>query len=385
MKKKLGIAFTLIALSLMGIIVFQGYWTVNAYRVNKKQFERNIDSAMIRALDDCKKDYFDSIRVVLIKRMSPLGSFFRIDTDTVRHYYNIYFGSSTSAMDRPYGIPEANLNYYKNKTRIKNDPVALITEMSFYVPSLMSNITWMLSFDDLSEDGGKTWGVGAIQMGENIAMPTMMAPRGAMVGAGKTLDKLKTKPVFNMAIGAKIPHLGLADTGKKRKLALLNALYANSKPPRPGNAPMQPVLQDKKPDTTRHFKLVKRGIYDMPPHFKQADSLRLFRHFKDQLSKIGIDAPFSLLFADKTEQALHPNAYYSETSIYEYKYHGWQIFNHTAPTFYAKATFNSPQYAIMKSMLFNLLFSTLLIALTGFCFVYVYRTILQQKKLGEHW
>jgi signal transduction histidine kinase len=388
MKKKLGIAFTLIALSLIGIIVFQGYWTVNAYRVNKKQFERDIDSSMIRAMDSCKKDYFDSIRVALIRRMSPLGSFFRIDTDQLSHRYNIYFGSSSTVIDEPLGVTESMVKYYENKTKIRNNPVALVTEMSFYIPNLMSDITWMLGFDDMSMDGGKTWGMGIKKDGAMVPVSYKLIPSAKSqdfrhlfkTSKPPGADSLKRRPVFTMI---RVPH-PKTDTGKHHKSALLQKFFDDIKARKVANKVLlQAPPRVARPDTARHFKLVKRGIYNMPPHFKQADSLKLTRYFKKQLHTLGIDAPYQLLFADKTEQALHPSVRYSETGIYEYKYHGWKMFNREAPTFYAKAVFYSPQYAIMKNMLFNLLSSLLLIALTGFCFVYVYRTIMEQKKLGE--
>ncbi|MDB5149870.1 MAG: sensor histidine kinase, partial [Mucilaginibacter sp.] len=80
MKKKLKIILVLITLSLTGIIVFQTYWSINAYEVNKKNFDANIDVAMQRALDSCKKDYFDSIRVVMVKRLSDTNVAIKIDT-----------------------------------------------------------------------------------------------------------------------------------------------------------------------------------------------------------------------------------------------------------------------------------------------------------------
>jgi len=80
MKAKLKIVFVLIAIALLGIIIFQTYWTVNAYQVNKEKFDNNVNTAMQKAMDDCKKDYFDSIRRVLVKRLSPPETTIKIDT-----------------------------------------------------------------------------------------------------------------------------------------------------------------------------------------------------------------------------------------------------------------------------------------------------------------
>src|SRR5476651_2140647 len=127
MKKKLGIAFTLIALSLIGIIVFQGYWTVNAYRVNKKQFDNDIDSAMTRAMDSCKRDYFDSIRVAIIKRISAPDYVIRLDTttapDSINTTYDIRISDkvqSIAAMaNNPYTVRKPILDFYKRKIKYK--------------------------------------------------------------------------------------------------------------------------------------------------------------------------------------------------------------------------------------------------------------------------
>jgi len=89
MKKKLNILFVLISLALAGIIVFQAYWSVNAYKVNKTKFNADIDVAMQRAMDDCKKDYFDSVRVVLVKRLSDTNTI-KITIDTLHEADTIH-------------------------------------------------------------------------------------------------------------------------------------------------------------------------------------------------------------------------------------------------------------------------------------------------------
>src|SRR5882757_9645810 len=80
MKQKLKIVFTLIAFSLLGIIIFQTYWTANAYLVNKERFDGNINIAMQKAMDDCKRDYLDSIRRVMVRRLSPPETVIKVDT-----------------------------------------------------------------------------------------------------------------------------------------------------------------------------------------------------------------------------------------------------------------------------------------------------------------
>ena len=90
MKKKLNILFILVSLSLLGIIVFQVYWSVSAYSVNKTKFDTDVDVAMQKAMDDCKKDYFDSIRVVMVKRLSDTASI-KIKVDGVKKIHEIIY------------------------------------------------------------------------------------------------------------------------------------------------------------------------------------------------------------------------------------------------------------------------------------------------------
>ena len=40
MKRKLKLVFALIAVALTCIIIFYGYWSVNAYKVNKEKFDK---------------------------------------------------------------------------------------------------------------------------------------------------------------------------------------------------------------------------------------------------------------------------------------------------------------------------------------------------------
>jgi signal transduction histidine kinase len=53
------------------------------------------------------------------------------------------------------------------------------------------------------------------------------------------------------------------------------------------------------------------------------------------------------------------------------------------PEFFIRAVIRNPQKAIFKEMLIILLMSVLLVALTVFCFWYIFKTIIQQKKLSE--
>lgn len=53
------------------------------------------------------------------------------------------------------------------------------------------------------------------------------------------------------------------------------------------------------------------------------------------------------------------------------------------PEFFVRAVFSNPQNAVIKGMLLTLMMSVLLIVFTVFCFWYIFKTIIQQKKLAE--
>ena len=155
MKKKLNILFVLITISLAGIIIFQVYWSLNAYKVNKSKFDTDVNTAMQNAMDDCKKDYFDSIRVVLIKRLSDTSAIkIKIDTlheaDTVHKQLTIHI-SNKDGVGVPFQTTTPVWAYYKQKINHTNATVPeVLTEMSFYVPSLMNDFNLTLGMHDIS-------------------------------------------------------------------------------------------------------------------------------------------------------------------------------------------------------------------------------------------
>jgi len=161
MKKKLNILFVLISLSLSGIIIFQIYWTVDAYNVNKEKFDNNIDMAMQKAMDDCKKDYFDSIRVVLVRRLSDTAIKIRIDTlhetDTIHKQLSIYVKSKYSGITGPFHITSNQLNYYGSLIKHKPTLPEILTEASFYIPALMNNWELLLGMDDIENHKGEMY------------------------------------------------------------------------------------------------------------------------------------------------------------------------------------------------------------------------------------
>src|ERR1700754_3262087 len=144
MKRKLKTVLILITLSLTGIIVFQTYWSINAYKANKKIFEGKIDAAMQQALDSCKRDYFDSIRVVLIKRLSDPTTIIKIDTQSVNTGlmrktafkelnpgFGIWISIHGSRQSNPFQTSAKIFNYYRAKINHEATVPEVITEMSF--------------------------------------------------------------------------------------------------------------------------------------------------------------------------------------------------------------------------------------------------------------
>ncbi len=306
MKKKLKTVFILIVLSLAGIIVFQSYWTFNSYKVNKERFDGNIDSAMRLAMEDCKKDYFDSIRVVIVKGLSSPKITIKIDTlpqsDSALKYLSIILSSKDVRPDDSIRLYNNWWEFYGKKINHKPTVPEVLTEMSFYVPYVLNDIETRLMFTNM--------------------------PR---------FDTLKKTH----------PNLSGTDLGW---------LAAN-----------------------------ENMVMKLPPNYKQADSLKLSNYLNIELHKMHIYAPFDFIFSVKSTSPQKQNLHYSETNEYVYKYHGFVGLGHMRQDklFYARATFRRPQYAVLKSMLITLVLSLLLIVLTIYCFLYITRTILEQKKLAD--
>ncbi len=404
MKKKLGIAFTLIALSLMGIIVFQGYWTVNAYRVNKKQFDNDIDSAMLKAMDSCKRDYFDSIRIVMIKKLSN-ECVIKIDTttqpDPKNSIYDIRVADKSQAevmmVNNPYTIRKANLDYYRAKIKYTGSESipALLTETSFYQPNLLSYL--MLQFQ-LGEMDKSMKRYNAMYHMSSKADSTLRANQKAELQTMnpepvpvEPKDSAYQRGLHDLFLKHNSSKHSAADELEMRQrisiLAAKHKVFLNAK--RQIESPKLAAPPQRGDTLVRHtFSLISKDerSHEIPPQFHQADSARIYKYFKKELEQINIATPFTLSFVPKDQRAKKVSSLYSETTAFPYRYHGFDFLTPnitTIATAYTKAVFKSPQYAVMKSMLINLLFSALLIALTGFCFVYVYRTIMEQKKLGE--
>lgn len=317
MKRKLKVVLVLIALSLTGIIIFQVYWSFNAFKVNKQRFDGDINIAMQRALDSCKKDYFDSIRVVMVKRLSADGFFIKIDTaheaDTVHKQLSITFGNKLNWLSSPVHMTSNVYDFYRQKIPHHNATrTEVLTEASFYMPELMNNLMLVLGLNDISEN-------------QNV---------------------------------------------------LQAFLKAHS------DQPSDSVMA--------HNKIIESGTYQMPPNYRQADSIKLSKYYAAELRKIHPHTRFELVFSDKPIPAKAADPHhvdelrYSETDEQPYNYHGFLFVNHNIfDHLYVRAIFRNPQFGILNEMVKVLVLSGLLILFTIFCFYYIIRTIVHQKRLTE--
>ncbi|MBW4890532.1 HAMP domain-containing histidine kinase [Mucilaginibacter sp. HMF5004] len=313
-------AFVLIALSLIGIIVVQGYWTLNAYRQTKKRFDRDIDTALVRAIGDCKESYIDSVRVVLIKRLSSPEIQIRIDTQFYpgpkTYGYNIRFykkdiGENIKTRTIDAGLDEADYKRYKRRVRYrdKNDLPRLLTEIAFNEPEVMARILGLLKDMDMKQ------------------------------GSSNIIDYLQND----------------MDKGNAERIS------------------------------KKIQQLIYNGVITLPQNYRRADSIKIARAYKRELRRMNITANFRLVLHDRDISHKAARARYSETGQHSYKYHGFVYFDHgnELTTLNVRATFNNPQYAIIKNMMLTMSMSALLILFTTACFIYILHTILRQKKLAE--
>jgi signal transduction histidine kinase len=314
MKKKLKIVFALIILSLCGIIFFQIYWVVNAYRVNKEKFDTNIDLAMQRAINDCKKDYLDSLRKLIASRLSPPETRLKVDTEVYQFDHSIRFIHIDSISNLFHAIrdnrliPFPEIDQYKKQIGHKATQREVLAQVSFNTPALMSNILRIFGEYDIATHG---------------------------------------------IIGSYTPG------------------YSNE--------PYIPADRILKFDKGLH-----NTIYELKSNYRQSDSLKIASHLAAELEKLNIKAPFLLRIAERSMAPQRSNARYSETSEYSYKYHGFRLFLPiVGPELFVKAVIGNAQTAIIKKMVLTLLMSALLIVFTIFCFWYIFKTIMRQKKLAE--
>ncbi|UOE48221.1 HAMP domain-containing histidine kinase [Mucilaginibacter sp. SMC90] len=347
MKKKLKIVLILIALSLSGIIVFQTYWSINAYQVNKKNFDANIDIAMQHALDSCKKNYFDSIRVVLVRRLSDPNVVIKMDTvplqDAQRNFFqtkitdtvyaqnkkrskkkssdtiitkktspsketvdysllNVWISNRHSESSNPLPLSISIYNYYKHKVGNTATVPQVLTEMAFYSPEMASYIISILSIGDI--------------------------------------------PVF------------------------------------PSHLPSSSKNQGTKP--LPYDSIFKNATFSMPPNYRQATVLKIKKYYTAELKKMHIYSPFNISVTKAPTEPQSPTLSYSETTEHNYKYNAFLLFNqHNFEPLFFRAIFHQAQSIVIKGMMLTLICSVLLILLTIYCFYYIIIMLKQQKRIAE--
>jgi len=311
MKRKLKTLFFLITTALTGIIALQIYWSVNAYNVTKTRFDADVDIAMQNAMNDCKKDYFDSIRVVLVRRLSDTAIRIRIDTlheaDTVHKQLSIYMKSKYGSLIEPFHITSNQYDYYRAMIKHKSATVPeVLTEASFYIPVLMNDWQMLLGMDDIREHWAET--AAFLKTHSNIPSDTIFA---------RQMSK-------------------------------------------------------------------QYGIYALPPNYEKADSLKLRRYFTLELRKRHIIKPdFDFHFSVYHTQPRKLTSTYSETGEYTYKYQGFVFLGVTGRPFFARATFSRAQFSVLYKILAPLLLTLLLLLFTIYCFSYIIRLVIHQRKLAE--
>jgi signal transduction histidine kinase len=152
MKRKLYIVLFLTTILLTCIIVLQVYWSFTAYKLNKEKFDGDINIAMQRALDSCKKDYFDSIRVVMVKRLSDPRTVVKIDTvkksDTANIWLKIWLKNEQASIGEPILVSNSDLDFYRTKIKHPATNAEVLTEMSFYEPRVVDKVLLLLGLED---------------------------------------------------------------------------------------------------------------------------------------------------------------------------------------------------------------------------------------------
>ncbi|MEO7215246.1 HAMP domain-containing sensor histidine kinase [Mucilaginibacter sp.] len=320
MKKKLYIVLFLTTILLSGIIALQLYWTFTAYKLNKEKFDGDINVAMQRALDSCKKDYFDSIRVVIVKRLSDPGTKIKLDTirdqDTIHVGLEIGISNKYVGMSKPFQTTIPKFNHYRQKIAHKATVPEVVAEMSFYVPQLMDMVEMSFSFEDISS----------------------------------------------------------------HSVQLRDFLKAHS------NEPSDSVMA--------HNNIIQSGVYELPPNYRGADSVKLHRYFKEAMRQLHPKnrriGDFSMVWSDMPIPASDFDPHhveqlrYSESEQFTYKYHGFLFLQDTPKnTLYVRAVYDRAQVGILSEMVLILCLSGFLIVFTKFCLFYIILTIVKQKKLTE--
>ena len=383
MKTKLNRIFVLIAIALSGIVLFQIYWTFNAYQVNKTKFDSSINVAMQNAIDDCKKDYFDSIRRVLIKHLSPPETTIRVDTlpavDTAYTSYAVLFLNKTTLPGEPFITSKSNLAFYRKKIDHPATLPELFTEMSFYIPTLMQQIK--ASFGEFGMMGGVAFTTSDIRRHPEFFHSGYFKskPMQAYIlnnKAEKTLPEYY-QHLRDSAIIAYFKNQPpeLRSTFGKKNNTLSPPKYMPGKKAGAAN---------NKADFMRKMEeLNANTVYAHPADYRKTDSLKLWGYLKKELGKLDIRSPFHLVVSRSITPGTKSNLHYAETDEVDYKYYGFKLFGIGPPDFFMRAKFPDPQYGVLRGMMFTIVLSIFLILFVIFCFNYIIKTFIEQKKLAD--
>jgi signal transduction histidine kinase len=411
MEKKLKIAFGLVSLSLIAIVAFQLYWTVNAYYVNKKTFENKTDIAMQQALDSCKKTYFDSIRIMMVKRLSDTSQIkIKVDTtsstftDAKGPFFSYNFYINTPTGDRlglfsvnktitPLGMvnrPAAKPVTITTKEIFAHSPKFFVgkngTVITLTKPGALANSTVVippkktinaqssyLAIPDKSKNSIDP------ASGE-ILSPTMSVDNRRwdfykrMIKHKATVPEVLTEMSFYVPITMQSLWWALASADMRD----------------PVNKAYMKVVMDKYKGAARDTffahggQLNRRGIGVLTDDYIKIEHYRIQKYFAAALKGQHINAPFYLNLSESLAPIIDSSRT-SKTTWQEYKYYGMRIFGLSAnkPPLFVEAVFTNSEYAVLKAMAFTLIASVLLIILTAVSFMYTIRIILHQKKLAD--
>lgn len=320
MKKKLLIVLFLTTILLASIIVLQVYWSFTAYKLNKEKFDGDINIAMQRALDSCKRDYFDSIRTVMVKRLSAPGTRIKLDTarsqDTVHVGLSIYLSNNYVSTNDPIGTTIAQFNYYRRKIPHKATVPEVLTEMSFYVPSVLDQVTLVLGMEDISSNWKKV---------EAYVKAHSGIPRDSIFA-----------------------HTNIVQSG----------IYGF--PP-----------NYRKADSIKLHRYFREAIQQLHPKNRRSGDFDM----------VWSEQPIP---ASEPDPHLVKQLRYSETEQFTYKYHGFLFLQHTDKNnLYVRVVYDRAQVGLLSEMLVILVLSGCLIVFTKFCLFYIIRTIVKQKRLTE--
>lgn len=327
MKTKLNRIFVLIAIALFGIIMFQIYWTFNAYQVNKTKFDSNINIAMQNAMDDCKKDYFDSVRRILVRRISPPETSITIDTlheaDTVHKQLFFHFSNqSIPFLEPPFNTTSSVFDFYRKKIPHKATIPEVLVEMSFYVPHLMNNFTMLMGMNDIMSHRQQLPGYHELPRTPKKTIEKQPAishwrPEQPNDEKEKYKDSLLTLLRSKNGQSSNLNKFFLhhIDSMTKAQITRNKMEYQADTAAARHKKQIKTIKNARQDDgeaSRRFTSSIPNSIYTLPPNYRKADSLRLYKYLFTELNKIGISSSFRLAIAMQATAPSKLNTHYSE-------------------------------------------------------------------------